>query len=473
MPTEAEVLAALRGKLVTGLVDPDITDKRHIVKEIGDVDRVGASNTSGGAATTPTAIAQGIDTSAVRSLLADIKAELVNTQAVADIFIQDSSATPRYFIRQDRIDQTTGTITVSILNLDGTIPSPAPVLPLLPVKAGSTNLINEDLYVAILAGTGYAVGDSIANVRLLNGETSTVVASSWYNITTRSAIAQSPPINDLKGYEDKLEELLSAIALSNINIDSKTAPLIATTDAILPNVTVPGMFPRGYNGATWDRIRAGISGAATSVSGYLNTIGVGKYSATPPTLTDGQWIETQLDCNGQAKITGSAFQSIATLTRAANTIAYSPNDVYGTFFELTNFGSRGGFVILSGVRVVFNIPTLPAGMELFSLFLYSNPPPSGVTDNNAFSVPASPNDRSLILTPGGGISLGNAILEPGGGSVGLRADNLDIQLKLNSAQTSVWGYLVSRSTTGFTPVAPSETATITTLTLGVWPKKWD
>ncbi|WP_310410581.1 hypothetical protein [Chamaesiphon sp. OTE_8_metabat_110] len=470
MPTEAEVLAALRGQLVTGLVDPNIADKRHIVREIGEIDLVnGISGGGGGTATTPVEITQGIDASpkvdTIRLLLADIKAELVNSTAIADIFIQDSGTTPRYLIRQDRIDQTTGAITVSILNLDGTIPSPAPVPPLLPVKAGSTNLINEDLYTAIIAGTGYAVGDSIANVRLLNGETSTVVASSWYNITTRSAIASSPAIADLKGYEDKLEELLIAIAISNSSIDSKKAPLIATTDAIASPTTVGGMFLRGYNGATWDRIRAGVSGAAGNILGYLNTIGVGKYNATPPTLTDGQWLETQIDRNGQAKITGSGFESIATLTRAANTIRYDINDVYGTAFELTNFGLTGGFVILSSVKIVFNIATLPAGMGPFLLFLYSAPPPSNVTDNNAFSVPVIPNDRAINLTPGGGIPIGNAIVEPGGGSVGLNAPNLNLQIKLDPTQTSVWGYLVTQA--AFTPAAASETAKLTTLTLGV------
>lgn len=809
--TSAQQIAIDRAKLEAALADPLIVDKRHIYQQLQDLPATTTTTTGSGASDVSAGIDGSADIEAIKSLINDIKAELTNTAAIADLLIQDSSATPRYFIRQDKIDQTTGLPSVAIVNFDNSVPNPAPVLPLSPVKAGSSNLINEDIYVSIAAGTGYTAGDSIANCRLLNGETGLVVVSSWYNITTRSSIATAPPIAHLKGYEDKLEELLTGILnletsnntalvelgnnsdvsipttnldpatikgllrylalrvniassnqtigdivdisipttvndtasvkgllrflttkiisgitvaaarkteiagiamvgtanvnlldpantnaatdvrdyrsmsvtiertgvigttnyivtsaldagftrgvtqldtiwadgtirsgafsttintivfsvdvctsayikvartgstsgqdratalLSQLPINARVAASLPATTAVAsvgtvgsaqlasvgaavvdtffttlntgtttsvgtgvvwgiaqifefnvtaysgsgtlnvivqesldgannwrtvytfspitasgvyssPPVTTAGKFYQyvqtvvgagatfsrgvnrypsnlnvaaaaaaalgddlanptigivgaaglGYNGVTWDRIRAGISGAAASVLGYLNTIGVGKYNATPPTLTDGQWLETQIDRNGQAKITGSGFESSATLTRAANTTAYSINDVYGTFFELPNFGLNGGFVILSSVKIVFNIATLPAGMGPFLLFLYSAAPPSGVIDNNAFSVPATPNDRAINLTPGGGIPIGNAVLEPGGGSVGLTANNLNVQIKLDAGKTSVWGYLVTLA--AFTPAAASETAKLTTSTMGV------
>lgn len=162
------------------------------------------------------------------------------------------------------------------------------------------------------------------------------------------------------------------------------------------------------------------------------------------------------------KIPNGGFATTATIQRAANTTAYSVNDAYGAAFELTNFGSAGGHVILSGIRAIFNITTLPVSMSGFTLFLYSLTPPSAVSDNGAFSIPAG--DRLALLTPGG-IDLGSAVAGIGGGSVVIQADNLNIQLKLSAASTSVWGYLVTRS--AFTPAAASETATITALTLGV------
>ena len=161
-----------------------------------------------------------------------------------------------------------------------------------------------------------------------------------------------------------------------------------------------------------------------------------------------------------------AFRSAATITRAANTTTYIANDVYGGAFELTNIGIANQHVILTGVRVIFNLTALPSGMAGFLLYLYSVTPPSAIADNGAFSVPVG--DRGdaaspIILTPGG-ISLGNAVVAVGAGSVVAQVDNLAIQIPVG-ASASVFGYLVSQ--TGFTPVAASETAVITALTVGV------
>lgn len=156
------------------------------------------------------------------------------------------------------------------------------------------------------------------------------------------------------------------------------------------------------------------------------------------------------------------FSSTATIQRAADVVRYDISDKYGNTFELANFGLAGGHVILSGVRAIFNFTSLPAGMGNFLLYLYSVTPPTVVTDNGAFSVP--PADRLVLLTPGG-IDVGTATAAVGGGSIVMQSDNLNIQLKLSDADTSVWGCLVTRS--AFTPAAPSETATITALTLGV------
>jgi hypothetical protein len=237
---KAARIAKDRDKLEQSLADPNLADSRHIYGQLYEI--VGSNPVTANAGSGAADVANGIDASAdidvIKSLIADIKAELVNTTAIADILIQDGSATPRYFVRQDKIDQTTGLITTAIVNLDGTAPSPAPVAPLAPVKAGSSNLINEDLYTVEVAGTGYAIGDSVANVRLLNGETGLVVVSSWYNITQRAAIASAPPIASIKGYEDKIEELLS----SAITIATNSSTSLANLELELGNngdITIP------------------------------------------------------------------------------------------------------------------------------------------------------------------------------------------------------------------------------------------
>ncbi|MHC5827913.1 MAG: hypothetical protein ACYT04_71505, partial [Nostoc sp.] len=123
-------------------------------------------------------------------------------------------------------------------------------------------------------------------------------------------------------------------------------------------------------------------------------------------------------------------------------------------FALPNIvGVANGNIILTSVDIIFNISAVPTGMGAFTLFLYSISPPSAIADNGAFSLPSG--DRASILTPTG-ISLGNAALATGGGTVVLEIDNLNLQFQPIS--TSLFGYLVTSG--AFTPAANSETPTI-------------
>jgi hypothetical protein len=58
----------------------------------------------------------------------------------------------------------------------------------------------------------------------------------------------------------------------------------------------------GFNGTTWDRVRTGLTAATSTPIGFLNSLPFGKYNATPPTLTDGQSINMQLDVAGNLKV---------------------------------------------------------------------------------------------------------------------------------------------------------------------------
>ena len=152
---------------------------------------------------------------------------------------------------------------------------------------------------------------------------------------------------------------------------------------------------------------------------------------------------------------GLAWESTATITRAANTTAYTANDVYGGVFELTNIGSSGGYVFISSIDIIFNITALPSGMGAFAVYLYSSTPPSAITDNLPYSL--SSGDRTSIMTLNG-FSLSASLARGGGGSVVAETLNINQLFKLATGSTSLWGYLVTLG--AFTPAANSETATI-------------
>ncbi|ATW59293.1 hypothetical protein Cl131_gp025 [Aphanizomenon phage vB_AphaS-CL131] len=153
---------------------------------------------------------------------------------------------------------------------------------------------------------------------------------------------------------------------------------------------------------------------------------------------------------------GLAWESTATITRAANTTAYTANDVYGGVFELTNIGASGGFVFLNSLHIIFNSTALPSGMGAFAVYLYSATPPSAITDNLPYSLNSG--DRASIKTLNG-LSLTASLAARGnGGSVVAEALDINQLFKLATGSTSLWGYLVTLS--AFTPAANSETAII-------------
>lgn len=58
----------------------------------------------------------------------------------------------------------------------------------------------------------------------------------------------------------------------------------------------------GFNGATWDRLRAGITAVTATLTGWLNTLPWAVYNATPTVRTEGQGGPLQADANGNLKV---------------------------------------------------------------------------------------------------------------------------------------------------------------------------
>ena len=159
-----------------------------------------------------------------------------------------------------------------------------------------------------------------------------------------------------------------------------------------------------------------------------------------------------VDSGGSVSIShGLAYESTATITRAANTTAYTataPNfDVYGSLFELQNIGEAGKGIFLSYFEISLNLSAVPAGMTSFAVHLYSTAPTT-IADNSIWTI------GSDVLDPiGFDVFMGIA---KGGNRVVGAVRGLNQLFILTS--TSLWGYLVTAS--AFTPAANSEEGTI-------------
>lgn len=149
---------------------------------------------------------------------------------------------------------------------------------------------------------------------------------------------------------------------------------------------------------------------------------------------------------------GSAYESTATITRAANTTAYTasdPNfDVYGGLFELQNIGQADKGIFLSFFEISLNLSAVPSGMTSFTVYLYRTAPTS-IADNSIWTIGSDPPLDSL----GFNVSMSRA---KGGGKVVGNIKDLNQLFVLSS--TSLWGYIVTNG--AFTPAANSETAII-------------
>ena len=94
--------------------------------------------------------------------------------------------------------------------------------------------------------------------------------------------------------------VLAAGTASIGTVDTELSAAAAAADAFA-NPTSGGAlaFLKGFNGTTWDRIRAGAVANVAAATGFLSALGVGIYNATPPTLTDTRYNALQLTVNGE------------------------------------------------------------------------------------------------------------------------------------------------------------------------------
>lgn len=146
----------------------------------------------------------------------------------------------------------------------------------------------------------------------------------------------------------------------------------------------------------------------------------------------------------------AGYSAALTITRPANTTAYTAGDVVGGALTFPTMGPSGGRVIITTAQLELDIAAIPTGMTSFTLYLYSVTPPSALADNAAWDLPSG--DRAAFL---GSIALGSpADL---GSTLYVETSNINKQLKL--AGTSLFGYLVTAG--GFTPAANSEQYVVT------------
>jgi len=142
--------------------------------------------------------------------------------------------------------------------------------------------------------------------------------------------------------------------------------------------------------------------------------------------------------------------SLVTITRPADTTAYTANDVVGGAISFPALAWNGADFIITSATLAINIAAVPSGMTSFRAYLYNVTPPSALADNAAWDLPAG--DRAAYI---GYVDFGTPV--DLGSTLYVQSDGVNAQIK--AASNTVFAYLVTIG--AFTPAA----STVFTATL--------
>lgn len=141
---------------------------------------------------------------------------------------------------------------------------------------------------------------------------------------------------------------------------------------------------------------------------------------------------------------GIGYVSQVTVTRPANTTAYTAGDVVGAAaaaIEFPNIGQAGSAISINDADLRMDVSAVPAGMTTLRLHLYNVTPPSAAADNAAWDLPSG--DRASYQ---GYIDLGTLV--DVGGTLYVQTNGMGRKI-VQLVSTSLFGYLVTNA--GFTP----------------------
>lgn len=179
--------------------------------------------------------------------------------------------------------------------------------------------------------------------------------------------------------------------------------------------------------------------------------------ATAPTATvvetedQGSGVQRQVVKIGSQATQG--YLSSLSVTRTADTVAYTAGDVIGTgtsagnaILTFASIGPSSGQILITSASLEIDITAVPSGMTSFRLYLYNASMSGGsnYADNNAWDLPSG--DRSSFL---GYVDLGTPV--DLGSTLYVEVNGVNKQVLLSG--TSLYGYLVTNG--GYTPASGS------------------
>lgn len=181
-------------------------------------------------------------------VLDNILLELKDDKFLTETIWYDKTDITKFYIRKTTVNQDTGVIVISFVNVDGSTAFPTTSNLVSAVTSKDIEIISTQ-YDVITNGTGYVIGDTIEELKLVNTLDFTIV-SLYYNKSLNTTI--TPVFSHLQ-LKDKYNtpshvELLSSASVTLAPNLYKNVSLIVLEGSV--NITVDGTtinnFPTSY-----------------------------------------------------------------------------------------------------------------------------------------------------------------------------------------------------------------------------------
>lgn len=151
---------------------------------------------------------------------------------------------------------------------------------------------------ASAGGTGNTT--QIASTAIVSGATTpSAITAGEQNVLVDTVYNTSAP-TPTNGQRVNLQS--DSLGNLKVTIAGQSAGSALADATANPTTTLNGALLEGFNGTTWDRIRAGISAATTTLTGFLNALPLAIYNSSAPTLTNGQVGLLQSNSSGALNI---------------------------------------------------------------------------------------------------------------------------------------------------------------------------
>lgn len=176
-----------------------------------------------------------------------------------------------------------------------------------------------------------------------------------------------------------------------VNVDEFPAAAALADATANPTTTQVAADMMGFNGTTWDRIRAGITTFTSTLTGFLNVLPWGIYTATPSTRTSGNGSNLEQDSTGnlrsaeqyqaQAFDDNNAVVQVATKPLAVSTYSWS-------IFQ--NLGANATLNVKASTGNVFSIEchNVSGAARYFQIHNTATTPGGGAVPAETHFVPA-------------------------------------------------------------------------------------